>query len=167
MGHWRKKEESQKYLEINEKKGIMSQNLWDTAKEVLGGKFIAYLRKKKKISNKQLKLTLNGTWKRRNKSQSKCLIMNLVFRAFVFNVIFDLYDVHLLFCQWFYVSLLFLFSFLLFFLSLDSSIFKIVVYLPPPFCLAYWLLIFVFLFQTIGCHRVYGIYISDLSLSNF
>ena len=45
------KEEFKKYLEINDNKNKMIQNLWDTAKAVLRGKVIAiqfYLRKQEK-----------------------------------------------------------------------------------------------------------------------
>ena len=47
------KEENKKYLETNEKEDTMIQNLWDAAKAVLRGNFIAiqsYLRKQKKKS---------------------------------------------------------------------------------------------------------------------
>ena len=46
------KEEIKKYLEVNDNKDTTLQNLWDAAKAVLGGKFIAiqiYLRNKKKL----------------------------------------------------------------------------------------------------------------------
>ena len=49
------KEEIKKFLESNEHKLTTIQNLWDTAKAVLRGKFIAipaYL-KKRNISNKK------------------------------------------------------------------------------------------------------------------
>ena len=42
------KEEIKKYLETNDNKNMMTQNLWDAAKAVLRGKFIviqAYLKK--------------------------------------------------------------------------------------------------------------------------
>ena len=48
MDHWKIKEEIKKYLEANDNKDTTLQNLWDTTKEVLRGKFIAiqaYLRK--------------------------------------------------------------------------------------------------------------------------
>ena len=67
------KEEIKKYLEINDKENTMIQNLWDAAKAVLRGKFIAmqpYL-DTRKISNQQPKLTPKGTRERRtNKTQS-------------------------------------------------------------------------------------------------
>ena len=47
--------EIKKFLEINEKEHTTVQNLWDTAKAILRGKFIAiqaYLKKDRNISNK-------------------------------------------------------------------------------------------------------------------
>ena len=35
------KEEIKKYLETNDNEKMTTQNLWDTAKAVIGGKFIA------------------------------------------------------------------------------------------------------------------------------
>ena len=57
------KEEIKKYLETNENENTMIQNVWDAAKAVLRGKFIAiqaYLRKQEKsqINN----LTLHPKW---------------------------------------------------------------------------------------------------------
>ena len=46
------KEEIKKYLEINDNENTTTQNLWDAAKAVLGGKFRAmqsYLKKKKHL----------------------------------------------------------------------------------------------------------------------
>lgn len=40
MTHWRNNRGNQKYLEMNDNKNTMMQNLWDAAK-VLRGKFIA------------------------------------------------------------------------------------------------------------------------------
>ena len=45
------KEEILKYIETNENENMMTQNIWDAAKAVLRGKFIAiqaYLRKQEK-----------------------------------------------------------------------------------------------------------------------
>ena len=64
------KEEIKKYLETNDNENRMIQNLWDAAKAVLRGKFIAmqaYLKKLEKISNKQCNLTPKGTRERRTK----------------------------------------------------------------------------------------------------
>ena len=47
--------EIKKFLETNEKEYTTVQNLWDTAKAILRGKFIAiqaYLKKDRNISNK-------------------------------------------------------------------------------------------------------------------
>ena len=63
-----------KYLETNDNENTMAQNLWDAAKAVLRGKFIAiqsYLKKQGKFSNKQSNLTHKGTRERiTNKTQS-------------------------------------------------------------------------------------------------
>ena len=53
------KEEIKKFLETNEHEHTTTQNLWDTAKEVLIGKFIAIQAYLKKIETFQInKLTL-------------------------------------------------------------------------------------------------------------
>ena len=55
------KKEIEKYLETNEKESTMVQNLWDTAKAVLSGKFRAiqtYLRKQEKSQINSLTLHL-------------------------------------------------------------------------------------------------------------
>lgn len=44
-------ERNKKYLETNENRNVIFQNLWDAVKELLGGKFIvinAYLKKQEK-----------------------------------------------------------------------------------------------------------------------
>ena len=55
------KEEIKKYLETNDNKNMTAQNLWDTAKAVLRGKFIAiqsYLKKQEKSQTNNLTLHL-------------------------------------------------------------------------------------------------------------
>ena len=59
------KEEIKKYLETNDNENMMTQNLWDAAKAVLGGKFIAiqsYLKKQEtsQINNRTLHLKQLG-----------------------------------------------------------------------------------------------------------
>ena len=53
------KEEIKKYLETNDNENMTAQNLWDAAKAVLRGKFIAiqdYLRKQEKSQINNLNL---------------------------------------------------------------------------------------------------------------
>ena len=55
------KEEIKKYLETNDNENMMIQNLWDAAKAVLRGKFIAiraYLKKQEKSQINNLTLQL-------------------------------------------------------------------------------------------------------------
>ena len=57
------KEEIKKYLEINDNENTMTQNLWDAAKAVLRGKFIAiqsYLKKEEISQINKLTLHLNN-----------------------------------------------------------------------------------------------------------
>ena len=64
------KEEIQKYLETNNNENTMIQNLWDAAKAVLRGKFIAVQAYLKKQEKSQIK---NRTWhlKELEKEQTK------------------------------------------------------------------------------------------------
>ena len=48
------KEEIKKFLELNENDDTTYQNLWDTVKAVLRGKFIAWSTFKKRIKSQQL-----------------------------------------------------------------------------------------------------------------
>ena len=53
---------------------MTTQNLWDAAKAVLGGKFIAiqsYLKKQEKTSNRQPNFTPKTTGKRRRRTTTK------------------------------------------------------------------------------------------------
>ena len=50
--HWRKKKEIKIYIETNDNESMTTQNLWDSVKVVLQGKFIA------KKANKQTKKKL-------------------------------------------------------------------------------------------------------------
>ena len=57
------KEEIKKYLQTNENENTMIQNLWDAAKAVLRGKFIAiqsYLKKQGKCQINHLTLHIKG-----------------------------------------------------------------------------------------------------------
>ena len=57
------KEEIKRYLETNENEDTTIQNLWNSRKAILRGKFIALQAclKKKTLSNKQSNFTLKGT----------------------------------------------------------------------------------------------------------
>ena len=62
------KREIKKFLETNDNENMTTQNLWDTAKAVLRGKFIAiqsYLTKQEKTSNRQPNFTPKATGNRR------------------------------------------------------------------------------------------------------
>ena len=68
------KKEIRKYLKANENENMTIQNLWDTAKAVLRGKFIvicAYLRKQEKSQINNVTLHLKELEKKRtNKTHS-------------------------------------------------------------------------------------------------
>ena len=64
------KREIKKFLETNDNENRTTQNLWDAAKAVLRGKFIAiqsYLKKTRKTPNRQPNFTPKATGKRRRK----------------------------------------------------------------------------------------------------
>ena len=68
------KEEIKKYLEANDNKDTTLQNLWDIARAVPRGKFIAiqaYLRKQEKSQIKYLNFTPKTIRERRDKTQSQ------------------------------------------------------------------------------------------------
>ena len=69
------KEEIRKYLETNDKENMTTQNLWDTVKAVLRGKFIAiqsYLKKQETSQTNNLTLHLKQLEKEeQKKTQSK------------------------------------------------------------------------------------------------
>ena len=64
-------EEIKKYLETNDNENIMAQNLWDAAKAVLRGNFIAvqsYLKKQEKSQINNLNLHLKQLQKEEQKT---------------------------------------------------------------------------------------------------
>ena len=68
------KEEIKKYLETNDNKNVTIQNLWDTTKAVLRGKFIAiqsYLRKQEKSQMNNLTLHLKQLEKTNKQTKPK------------------------------------------------------------------------------------------------
>ena len=67
------KREIKKSLETNNNENTTAQNLWDAAKAVIRGDFIAiqsYLKKQEKTSNRQPYFTPKTTGKRRTKTQN-------------------------------------------------------------------------------------------------
>ena len=63
--------EIKKFLETNDNENMTTQNLWDAAKAILRGKFIAiqsYLKKQEKHRIDNLTLHLNN-WKKNNKKK--------------------------------------------------------------------------------------------------
>ena len=68
------KEEIKKYLETNDNENTVIQNLWDAAKAVLRGKFIAmqsYLKKQEKSQINNLTLHLKQLEKEEEEQQQK------------------------------------------------------------------------------------------------
>ena len=68
------KEEIKKYLETNYNENMMIQNLWDAAKAVLGGKFIAtpaYLKQQEKSQINNLTLHLKEPEKEEDETKPK------------------------------------------------------------------------------------------------
>ena len=68
------KREIKKFLETNDNENMTTQNLWDAAKAVLRGKFIAiqsYLKKQEKKSNRQPNFTPKTIGKRRITTTTK------------------------------------------------------------------------------------------------
>ena len=66
------KEEIKKYLETNDNENTMTQKLWDAAKAVLRGKFIAiqsYLKKQETTQTNNLSLQLKQLEKEEQKTQ--------------------------------------------------------------------------------------------------
>ena len=72
------KEEIKKYLETNDNENTMTQNLWDAAKAVLRGKFIAiqfYLKKQGKSQINNLTLHLKQLEKQEQKRTQSFLVL--------------------------------------------------------------------------------------------
>ena len=81
MGALKKSKEIKKYLETNENENMTIQNLWDAAKAVLRGRFIAIqadLKKQEKSQTNNLNLHLKHLEKQQTKpkvSRKKGVIM--------------------------------------------------------------------------------------------
>ena len=72
LNNWEITEEVKKYLETNDNENTMTQNLWDAAKAVLRGKFIAiqsYLKKQEKSQINNLTLHLKQLEKEEQQQQ--------------------------------------------------------------------------------------------------
>ena len=68
------KEEIKKYLETNDNENTMTQNIWDTAKSVLRGKFIAiqsHLKKQQKCPKNKLTVHLKQLEKKEQRKPSQ------------------------------------------------------------------------------------------------
>jgi hypothetical protein len=67
-------EEIKKFLEVNKNENITYQNLWDTAKAVLGGKFIAmsaYIKRTERSQLNKLMLHLKLLGKKKEQAKPK------------------------------------------------------------------------------------------------
>ena len=60
MGYWRNKKGNWKIVETNDNENTATQNLWNEAKAVLRGKFIA-IQETRKTSNRQSNFTPKTT----------------------------------------------------------------------------------------------------------
>ena len=72
--HWRNPRGNKKYLETNHRENTTTQNLWDAAKAVLRGKFIAiqsYLNKQETSEVNHLTLHLKQLGKEEQKNPTK------------------------------------------------------------------------------------------------
>ena len=70
------KAETKKFLETNDNENMMTQNLWDAAKEVLRGKFVEITtlpQETRKTSNWQPNLHLKQLEKKNNNNKKKKL----------------------------------------------------------------------------------------------
>lgn len=68
----KKRLKRKKIIKTNTNENIIVQNLWDIAKEILRGKFIAIQKlETRKISNKQSNLLPKGTREKENKANPR------------------------------------------------------------------------------------------------